>query len=68
MQWIKTDRGYTRWIDASFAVNMSTLGLDCMVTWRVFQRCVVLEKKELQWYSVRDCRIKYLKLVVVDAY
>jgi hypothetical protein len=30
--------GYTRWIDSRRAVNMFTLGLDCMVTGSASQR------------------------------
>jgi hypothetical protein len=50
VQRLRTYRVYTRWIDASRAVNMSTLELDCMVTGRAFQRRTVVGKEELQWY------------------
>ena len=47
---LKTDRGYTRWIEGGRVVNMSTLGLDCMVTRSEFQRRIVLGKKEVECY------------------
>ena len=50
VQILKTDRGYTRWVEAGRAVNMSTLGLDCMVTGGEFHRRIVLGKKEVVCY------------------
>jgi hypothetical protein len=35
---VETDRCYMRLIDASRAVNMSKLGLDCMLTGSAFKR------------------------------
>ena len=42
---VETDRCYMRLIDASRAVNMSNLGLDCMLTGRVFQRRIDLGRR-----------------------
>ena len=39
---VETDRCYMRLIDASRAVNMSKLRLDCMLTGSAFQRCICL--------------------------
>ena len=42
---VETDRCYMRLIDASRAVNMSKLGLDCMLTGSAFQRRIDLGRK-----------------------
>ena len=42
---VETDRCYMRLIDASRAVNMSNLGLDCMLTGSAFQRRIDLGRK-----------------------
>ena len=42
---VETDRCYVRLIDASRAINMSKLGLDCMLTGSAFQRRIDLGRK-----------------------
>ena len=42
---VETDRCYMRLIDASRAVNMSKLGLDCMLTGSAFQKHIDLGRK-----------------------
>ena len=42
---VETDRCYMRLIDASRAVNMSKLGLDCLLTGRAFQRLIDLGRR-----------------------
>ena len=42
---VETDRCYMRLIDVSRAVNMSNLGLDCMLTGSTFQKCIDLGRK-----------------------
>ena len=42
---VETDRCYMRLIHVSRAVNMSKLGLDCMLTGSAFERCIDLGRK-----------------------
>lgn len=64
---------YTRWKDASSAVNMFTLGLDCSLIGNAFPRRIVLRKKSvvvvlssIMWDQILCCQNVNIIIPVID--